>query len=160
MPSPSMPLSVRNRNVTTGRLRPASSGMLASGSSSGMASVVASKPVIFMVVSLCLWLVQFGTRAGDGAYSPFEHNQRCGIFRHRLLRGQGVDHDDIGRIAHRNAVVLPVYQSGGAFGQHGKALPQPLRLADLTNIGLQIGHPDQRAVAKRCERIEDVVGGN
>src|ERR1700722_4565828 len=128
MPSPSMPLSVRNRNVTTGRLRPASSGMLASGSSSGMASVVASKPVIFMVVSLCLWLVQFGTRAGDGAYAPFEHNQRYGIFRHRLLGGQGVDHDDIGRIANRNAVVLQVHQSGGALGPHGEALAPPGRM--------------------------------
>ncbi len=43
-----MPSSVRRRTVTMGRLRPASSGMLARGSSSGTSSVVASKLAIFM----------------------------------------------------------------------------------------------------------------
>src|SRR5580704_270991 len=141
MPSPSMPLSVRSRNVTTGRLRPASSGMLASGSSSGMASVVASKPVIFMVASSCLWVVQFGPRPGHRAYSPLEHNERGGIFRHRLLGGVSVDHHDICGIANGDAVVLQVHQPGGPLGEHGKAFAQLVRMADLTNIGLQIGHP-------------------
>jgi OFA family oxalate/formate antiporter-like MFS transporter len=47
-PMPSMPLSVRNRSATAGRVRPASSGMLASGSSSGILSAIASKLAIFI----------------------------------------------------------------------------------------------------------------
>src|ERR1700733_2773061 len=138
MPIPSMPLSVRSRNVTTGRLRPASSGMLASGSSSGMARVVASKLEIFMTVSSFLRMVQFGARPCDSAHAALEDDEWRSVFRDRLLGGESVDHHDIGGITNSDAVVFQIHQSGRPLGQHGKALAQPMRVTDLANIGLQI----------------------
>ena len=84
----------------------------------------------------CPGMVQFGASAGDRAHATFVDHQRRGVLGHRLFGGEGVDHDDIGRIADRDAVILQVHQAArnvpsawrstraaGAGGRSGKHWP-------------------------------------
>jgi len=54
--------------------------------------------------------------------------------------------------------VREVHQAGGPRGDHVEAFAELSRGGRLADIGVEIGHPHQRAVAERRERIEHVVG--
>ena len=88
------------------------------------------------------------------AFEGGEHRRDRGDRR----RGRGrIDDHDIGGIADFQAVVAEVHEPRRALRDHGEQLRHALGLSDLQDIGMQVGHADQRAVAERCERVQDVV---
>src|SRR5207248_8975434 len=68
-------------------------------------------------------------------------------FGDRLLGRGGIDDDDIGRVADGDPVIPEVEEPRGTLGKHREDFPQFRRLCDLQDIGMQIGHSDQRAIA-------------
>src|SRR6266851_3952450 len=65
---------------------------------------------------------------------------------------------DVVRTAHRKAVIGEVEQSRGALGQHRETVAQPLGTIDLEDVGVEVRHADERAVAVRGRGVEDIVG--
>ena len=46
-------------------------------------------------------------------------------------------------VAHGYAIILQIQQLRRTLCQHGEAFAQPVRVADLADIGLQVGHAEQ-----------------
>ena len=93
-----------------------------------------------------------------GALAALEGGERRADFCDGLLFALRVDDDHIRRIPDRDAIVLQVHQPRRAGGQHREGFGDALGVADLQHIGMQVRHADERAIAERRERIEDIVG--
>ena len=61
-------------------------------------------------------------------------------------------------MADRDAIVSVVQQPRRAHREHIEAGAQALDMADLQNVGMEVRHSDQRAIAVRREWVEDIVG--
>src|SRR5262245_37714147 len=88
-----------------------------------------------------------------------EHGEGLGDFGDRLLGRLRADDHHVGGIAHGEAIVLQVEQARGPVGQHAEAFAQLRRTIELEHIGVEIRHTDERAIAVRRRRVENVVGG-
>ena len=73
-------------------------------------------------------------------------------------RVRRVQQHEIRGVADCDAVIGQAHQPRRSLGYHGEAVGQLDRAADVADIGVEIGHAHQRAVAIGRERVEHVVG--
>src|SRR5215467_15742079 len=88
------------------------------------------------------------------AFEGVKHRNDLG---NRELRFGCVEHDQVGRFIDGETVIDEAHYLGGATGHHVEALQHVGLLADLADIRIEVRHPDERAVAERCEWVEHVV---
>src|SRR5262249_52025651 len=69
-----------------------------------------------------------------------------------------VETAQMGGVTDRHAVVRGVHQSRRQRRDHVETRFEVARAADLRDVGIEVRHADERAVAERRERIEHVVG--
>src|SRR5712691_3981329 len=70
-----------------------------------------------------------------------------------------VKHHKVSGFAPLHAIVIAPHQVRGAGGDHLEARVDVVPFAHLADIGVEVGHAEQRTVAERREGIEYVVGG-
>src|SRR5262249_54325649 len=99
-----------------------------------------------------------GGGAREAAAAALETEQRL----RDLGYGQGpiaaVENDKVGGVTDRHAVLRGVHQSRRPRREHVETRFEVARAADLRDVGIEVRHADERAVAERRERIEHVVG--
>jgi len=67
--------------------------------------------------------------------------------------------DEVHRFADYETVIGEADHLSGAAGHHVKAFPHVGLPVDLTDIRIEVRHPDERTIAERSERVEHVVAG-
>src|SRR5450631_306601 len=102
--------------------------------------------------------VDRGGRPRKAYPSTLHRQQRLRQFRDRRHPVGAIEHDDIGWIAGGNAVIPKPHQLCRQQRDHVQACLQFFGPSELRDIGIEVCHPQQRAIAERRKRIENVVG--
>jgi len=103
--------------------------------------------------------VKSGGLTAEGAPSTLEPVHRYRQFLDGGDAARAVQNDHVSGVADGNAVVFHPHNPGRAMGDHVQALAKTLLRSNLSNVGVQVGHTDHRAITERREGIEYVVGG-
>src|SRR5215813_5335137 len=95
----------------------------------------------------------------DRLPSMLEYRERLGDFGNRLFGAFSIDDDNVSRAANGKAIVGKIEQARGPIRGHFEARARPLGTSDVENVGVEVGHADERAVDIGGGGIEDVVRG-
>src|SRR5580704_11665609 len=95
--------------------------------------------------------------ARDRHAAAFESIKHRRNLRQGHLGLDGVEHHQIRTLADRDSVVPEPHQLGWTPRDHVEAFPQAGRTTDLTDIGVKIRYPNERAIPEWREWIEHIV---
>ena len=98
------------------------------------------------------------TRSGKGRMTALDAPKRLRERRNRFGRVIRIQTDEVGRSSDRDAIIFEAHQPCRGTGDHIEAASKVCRSRHMANIGIEVSHPDQRAVTIRGERVQDIVG--
>src|SRR5215831_17869752 len=106
-----------------------------------------------------LGTMQSGGGVGEAAAAALECEQRLRQLGYCARRIAALQHDDIGGMADGDPVIGRIHQPRRQARDHVETRAQIALTADLRNVGVEVRHADERAIAEWRKRVEYVVGG-
>ena len=103
---------------------------------------------------------KLGSMPRHGATAALENSDGTTDFRDRAFRRRAVDHNQVRWISDLNAILFKPEDPRGTIRYHGETLTQLMRPPDLQHIGLQVGHPNERAVTVWRGGVQHIVAGD
>src|SRR5262249_39510166 len=94
----------------------------------------------------------------EAAAAALEAKQRLRDLGHGQGRLAVVENERGGGVADCHAVMRSIHQPRRQRRDHVETRFEVAHAADLRNVGIEIRHADERAVAERRERVKHVVG--